>query len=768
MKEFLSALIVRDKDTNIFYNGDSKQLANVLDSAFADLRYEKNKNHITFHTIQFNMYWKIERITVPVFLDTLEIDENNSEDVTIEFKKNIMSLQKRGLISDKKWSTMNKIMEHFHVYKSEEFIAFCEIDKSKSADAANTVYQIMSTKDELVIDQSTIKLDIEQQSDIGRYENAILLLKEVKDWYYDVRKHSLAEKQGKRMVQHEYKLWRDVYLKLNTKTKEIVEMQQQETAYEWAKEKSGRYITTPDGEKVDTKDFLPYMTKEDGDILEVRLVWAYTHILRDMLDFKPLAWQYKFLINFNRINFLAWCRRSWKTRVAAYFITRELWKMPNSVKHVQRQGKTLYIAPTDDKLKEVVDYIKTTSERIRILKVIDFNKKENRLYLFDEVVSRNMKTQLIVATCDFASGKGFEPGRGKASDLVFIDEAAFIPEDVRLNILPIIENEKARFIGISTIDWNTARNRFYENLIEAEQWYDKDMYWLRVTIDDIDSVLIDDISKERMKRALKHSPERYYAELYATFPDMKQVFQTEGFYNIDKNYGKDAILEVIIGYDPAKRTDTWAIIVWFVTQTPRWGTRLDFVEEYGLQWEFTAQREFVANLKQWFIRDWYKTTVIIDATAAWDVVAEIFGSVVDYKIWYTSKGQRPTVDNYGAWKVPKNNLIHMSQILIEKQYIKAWVGLKKLMEELKYFKQISTNAGWFRYEAEIWHDDYVNAMLLAWFYYWFMSGRIHDVTAEMNLIKRGPWIEQVTWLYPSITSRWSITMKKKWPKGFSF
>lgn len=75
------------------------------------------------------------------------------------------------------------------------------------------------------------------------------------------------------------------------------------------------------------------------------------------------------------------------------------------------------------------------------------------------------------------------------------------------------------------------------------------------------------------------------------------------------------------------------------------------------------------------------------------MVAEIFGSVVDYKIWYTSKGQRPTVDNYGAWKVPKNNLIHMSQILIEKQYIKAWVGLKKLMEELKYFKQISTNAG---------------------------------------------------------------------------
>lgn len=127
------------------------------------------------------------------------------------------------------------------------------------------------------------------------------------------------------------------------------------------------------------------------------------------------------------------------------------------------------MAPTDDKLKEVIDYIKTSSERIRLLKVIDFNKKESRLYFYDEVVSRNMKTQIVIATCDFASGKGFEPGRGKASDLVFIDEAAFVSEDVWLNILPIIENEKARFVGISTIDWNTGRNRFYENLIEAEQ-----------------------------------------------------------------------------------------------------------------------------------------------------------------------------------------------------------------------------------------------------------------------------------------------------------
>jgi len=84
-------------------------------------------------------------------------------------------------------------------------------------------------------------------------------------------------------------------------------------------------------------------------------------------------------------------------------------KQPDSAKHVQRQVKSLYLAPSEDKQKEVVDYIKSTSERIRLLKVIDFNKKENRLYLYDEIASRNMKIQNVAANCDFVSAKGFEP-----------------------------------------------------------------------------------------------------------------------------------------------------------------------------------------------------------------------------------------------------------------------------------------------------------------------------------------------------------------------
>ena len=83
---------------------------------------------------------------------------------------------------------------------------------------------------------------------------------------------------------------------------------------------------------------------------------------------------------------MAGCRRSGKTLLGSYLIVRELWRMPNSIKQTQRTVKSFYIAPSEDKFKEVVDYIKTASESIRLLRVMEFNKKENRLYLYDEKV----------------------------------------------------------------------------------------------------------------------------------------------------------------------------------------------------------------------------------------------------------------------------------------------------------------------------------------------------------------------------------------------
>jgi len=111
-----------------------------------------------------------------------------------------------------------------------------------------------------------------------------------------------------------------------------------------------------------------------------------------------------------------------------------------------------------------------------------------------------------------------------------IDEAGYISEDIYLTLMPIIENERAKFFCISTIDWETPKHWFYETLIDFEQGNDDEGYAARVTIDDIDDRIISPESKERMKRKFQTNLQRYYAELYATFPSNNTVFNTTNFF----------------------------------------------------------------------------------------------------------------------------------------------------------------------------------------------------------------------------------------------
>lgn len=50
---------------------------------------------------------------------------------------------------------------------------------------------------------------------------------------------------------------------------------------------------------------------------------------------------------------------------------------------------------------------------------------------------------------------------------------------------------------------------------------------MRVTIDDLDDKLVSPERKELAKSTLKNNQARYYAELYATFPDLEAVFNVE-------------------------------------------------------------------------------------------------------------------------------------------------------------------------------------------------------------------------------------------------
>lgn len=756
LKQFLSAHTVKWLE-NLVFDWDFSTLSSVIDVNLANKWFDWLNDSVDFNQYDINLYGDRITITIPVFSDNVEY-----ENLTNEYRHIVSDYLRDWLFSDKKGWVIFKLLDSFDVWLYEWIIAFIpQWDVTK-----NLLKTVTTTS--IKIDDFHINLDINNLDDITKYENVMLLFKEVSDWYYDCRTHSIVDKMQWTHVQQEYTLSRDVYVKINTETREVLDVSQEETKYKSKKTKEGWFILRPDWTEINSADFIPYTIKTEWSITEIWMYWAYTHILRDLLDFKPLTWQYKFLLNQRRLSFVAGCRRAWKTRLTAYLILRSLWKQPNSIKHIQRQTKSLYLAPSEDKQKEVIDYIKSTSERIRLLKVIDFNKKENRLYLYDEVASRNQKVQNVASSCDFVSAKGFEPWRGKASDEIFIDEGSITPEDAFINLLPIIGNERAKLFAVGTIDWTTRRQWFYKWLVESERGIDEEQYWLRVTIDDLDEEHVPQLDKDRMKRMLKDNKERYYAELYASFPDNNWVFDTEWFFSISKERMPfERVGWYLIGYDPAKRTDIGAIVVGEYRMGNMW-PYVQLIEEYSLQWDYMNQKEILGQIKNKYKMNWLwaPVSVIIDATQVWDVVAEMFWDIIDYKVWWTSKWVRPAVDWYWAWKIAKNHLVHLTQILIEKWLMKGWVWLKELVDEFKNFKIIETPTGWIKYEAEVWHDDHVAAMMLIWFYMWYIEGKAYEFAIDWQ-VQRPEWIAE-TWLYESTTTRQLTQLEEIIGKQFSF
>lgn len=79
-----------------------------------------------------------------------------------------------------------------------------------------------------------------------------------------------------------------------------------------------------------------------------------------------------------------------------------------------------------------------------------------------------------------------------------------------------------------------------------------------------------------MKLALKANLQRYFAELYATFPQIHSVFATQSLFCLPV-VGLEPE-EVIIGYDPAKRSDYSGVCVGYIIKG-----QLIIVEEYTMQ-----------------------------------------------------------------------------------------------------------------------------------------------------------------------------------------
>lgn len=730
MINFISSLIPNIDSPDLNYFWQEKQLKQVINKDSA-ARWELiARKYCDTHYMDVSLFGTDRKKRVY----TLKDEYLSNPDVIVTDSQTdannvIRTFIKWGIISDEFFQFIQKVFTFLKVVKieipkeSRTLYVFRKIPQMEVPFSG--VVDVKIGDSFLSVNTHTPVFELEQND--FRYTNITLLIKEVVDGYFSFRSHSIVntDNMGNKSEQR-YKIGQDLTIIL--RGEQVISVDAKETEFDIIKDEWTWTVITPKRVKMDIAKFLPYdITYNDDGTTVYKLYGAYTHLLRKVLWFSPQTWQMKFLLGQKRLNAIAWVRRWGKTLLSSYLIMRELYRNP-SARNKSRQIKALYIAPKEEQYKSVLDYIDTASERIKLLKVFKWSKDEKRLKLVDEHVTRGSKTTYsTVATCDFASGKGYEPARGNGSDFIIIDEAGFIKEDVYLNILPILENESAKLFSISTIDWNTPKNWFYEMLCHYEQEWDAEGYAQRVTIDDIDENILSANSKERMKIALRGNLQRYFAELYATFPQIHSVFATQSLFCLPE---KDLVPEeVIIGYDPAKRSDYGWVTVWYIIKG-----QLYIVEEYQIQGDYSIyQKEFIFNLKQKYIDKKIKVSVIIDATMVGDVVAESFGAIIDHKLWYTGwsgTGWHPEMDKWGTWKFPKKNLVHMNQSLIDLKMLQAFNTLEWLINELKHFKAYETQSGNVRYEAVTGHDDIINAMMLCWFYFGFIAGNFHRISKE--------------------------------------
>lgn len=726
---FIDALILKRSSQELFWNWDDATLKQCLNATRARIWYGRVSTQISWR--EWNTKFLGTSITKLIPVSNADTSGEDYVTVNTAFENYLGSMVRAKTINDESYQLLVHFSRCFHL-RTKEWVYWVAISPKNDEELASSKFQFSFPKNPVgtpVTDTSeNITGSLKEYSVLTeedkKFQNALLLVKEVIDGYVDLRTHSVvvSDESWQKVVQ--YKMAEDMKLVLNHKTSTVVSLDQQPTIFSCDKTSTAWVIINDETwERIDYKDFETYHIETNPDNPDETIYYlrgAYTHILRKILNFQPQQWQFNFLLWEKQQSWLAGSRRMGKTTLAAYIINREIMAMPAKAQFRNRPRKALFIAPTKDKYKEVIDYFMEYTSKIRELRNITYNSRLDRITYEDQVLwvwQQKVRTPLSV--CDFSTSRWFEAWRGKAADWIGIEEAGFVDEWVFDNLMPIIEWEWAKLFCISTINADEPAQWFYRELTRAEESMRNsplsNVFALRVTIDDIDDRVMSQAQKEATKeRALLRWLTYYYAELFATVPSKSSVFDTSGFFlpiTTTKNTGI-----IIIAYDPAKRHDFWSVTVNAVMEGKI--VQIETTRFQGM--DYHEQRDRFKKILDKYASS--KIYTVMDSTGVWEAVREIFRGLINYHVWYSNRKKPAELDNFGTWNIGKRDLVEITQSLIETKQMAAIADQDVLWNEMVNFTEYKTKTGSYSYEAKTGYDDVVNCLLLTGFVYGKLLG----------------------------------------------
>lgn len=603
------------KRKKLAYDWDVDYIADTVSPQHALQWYKENHKHIK--DFKFNCFWDDEIFQLPVVAELEDIStlypikpnniEKECKDITTEFIKVLWLLTSNRILKEKNFKIRQQLLQHYKLYEIEQpfpifNIHFFVFDKPTSDQT------LISASSSTASNSNTNLTPAEMEANNINKSNI------AKQYWYVKEAQSFTHISRMTLQQIQELCAMKEFLEGKIKFKSF--------------KLKGNVINNPYSNvtlnslaSLFNQPNQPNNNEPNNDNQAPLLCWHYTSSIR-----YAMFWEEKY---YKRI-------RPWQTLQPRQWIAKLHTGWVTSVVAPRRWGKTyraideaveMFTRDSQERSKPVrVLFVGINNKKLQtaIKYLLSFTKQFTEAWYFERESSKNImhyrqsdskawKSKSIqdLWTIEFIWSKDDDAWVWDYADLIIIDECERIAENVWEDIMPIITNEGARCILISTLNKNSQKTWFYNQLIQWEteeiqrwltnmdvvevikqQWnkrvqphideakktwkpfeewindididamaaemrYLRQWVWIRFTGED------NDLKTEQEKTFARDRlrwTKAYYPEWWGIFPEDVWVYDYESSIKEKDYFNNRKYKYTVLAYDPAESRDKAALV----------------------------------------------------------------------------------------------------------------------------------------------------------------------------------------------------------------
>lgn len=405
-----------------------------------------------------------------------------------------------------------------------------------------------------------------------------------------------------------------------------------------------------------------------------------TAAVREVIGFKPHRMQKNVLMNQTRFTTLCWGRRSGKTMLAAYIALKFILSSSHNV---------WVVAPTYDLARKTWNYLMQWIPKL--------NKEVGQFLRVDK--SRMVIETIAGSVLELKSADNPTTLLGEGLDLLIVDEAARIPEEVwTTNLRPTLSDRQGKALFIST---PYGKNWFYDMMLKGidEDPKFKQYSYFHMATDENEALphIKEEVAVAENDLSHNEFLQEYKAEFIegagTVFRNVKDCLYPTSFTNfpfMSDQYNPDHVYQG--GLDLARLVDF--SVVTLVDRAHESGKfKITYIDRFNeLDWKMQCPRFQLASQK------YQNPRINTEKNNIGDVIIENLGG---------------NFESFTTTNESKKALINNLAILIEQKKILI-PNIPVLVAELEAFSYEVTPSGNITYAAPHgYHDDMVMSLALA-------------------------------------------------------